>query len=113
MKNKSEDWRSVPYSRHGRQVVPKLPGVYAIMRVSRVMGLPLQSNVIYIGKTENLRLRMGQHLNPTTAHNPGVAAAQDKEALEFWCNLMPDDVIASAEKHLIRFANPKANKLRY
>lgn len=83
------------------------------MRVQRAMGLPLQSEVLYIGKTRNLRLRMGQHLNPATAHNPEVAVAPDKDALEFWCNLMPGDAIALAEKQLIHLANPKANRIRY
>jgi excinuclease UvrABC nuclease subunit len=87
--------------------------VYVILRVNRVMGLPLQSEPLYVGKTRNLRHRMGMHLDPATAHNEHVGAVRDREALEFWCNLMPREQITSAEKILIQAVNPTANKIRY
>src|SRR5437868_6760909 len=89
--------RSVSFSRHGRESVPGSSGVYAILRVHRVMGLPMQSEPIYIGKAKNLRTRMGSHLDPFRAHNEQVVAVSDRESLEFWCNLMPSDQITAAE----------------
>ncbi len=113
MNNEVSNWRSVSYSRHGRVSVPESSGVYAILRVNRVMGLPMQAEPIYIGKTKNLRKRMGSHLDPATAHNEHVGAVNDRETLEFWCNLMPQEQITAAEKNLIQVVNPRANKIRY
>ena len=96
-----------------RESVPERPGVYAIMRVNRVFGLPMAAEAIYIGKSNNLRRRMASHLDPATAHNEQVGAVQDREALEFWCNLMPGDQITAAEKVLIQIIKPTANKVRY
>jgi len=113
MKNAFANWRSVSFSRHGREFVPEASGVYAILRVNRVLGLPLGVEPLYVGKSKNLKLRMGKHLDPATAHNEHVGAVQDREALEFWCNLMPGDQVTSAEKILIQAVNPTANKIRY
>jgi excinuclease UvrABC nuclease subunit len=113
MKNEVSNWRSVSYSRHGRESVPESPGVYAILRINRVMGLPMLADPIYIGKSKNLRIRMGRHLDPATAHNEHVGAVNDRESLEFWCNLMPSEQITVAEKNLIQLVKPKANKIRY
>lgn len=113
MKNEVSNWRSVSFSRHGRESVPENPGVYVILRVTRVMGLPMQSEPIYIGKSKNLRKRMGSHLDPATAHNEHVGAVNDRESLEFWCNLMPQEQITAAEIALIQIVNPRANKVRY
>lgn len=77
------------------------------------MGLPMRSDPLYVGKTKNLRKRMSSHLDPARAHNEQVGAVSDRESLEFWCNLMPDDQIDMAEKLLIRTVNPTANKIRY
>ncbi len=68
---------------------------------------------MYVGRTSNLRSRMGSHLNPATAHNEHVANLRDRSSLEFWCNLMPVDETAMAEKMLIRSVDPLANKIRY
>jgi len=113
MKNIISNWRSVPFSRHGRESVPESAGVYAILRVNRVMGLPMRSEPVYIGKSTNLHYRMASHLNPATAHNEEVGSLHDRESHEFWCNLMPSDQITEAEKTLIQVVNPKANKIRY
>jgi excinuclease UvrABC nuclease subunit len=84
-----------------------------ILRVNRLMGLPMHSDPLYIGKTKNLRKRMGSHLDPATAHNEQVGAVNDRESLEFWCNLMPQEQITAAEIALIQVVNPRANKIRY
>jgi len=107
------NWRSTAFSRLARETVPERPGVYAILRVTRVLGLPMAAEAIYIGKTKNLRRRMGSHLDPATAHNEHVGSIQDREALEFWCNLMPGDQTTAAEKILIQIIKPTANKVRY
>ena len=93
--------------------MPESPGVYAILRVNRVMGLPLQVEPIYIGKSKNLKSRLGSHLDPAKAHNEHVGSLNDRESLEFWCNLMPQEQITVAEKKLIQSLNPRANKIRY
>ena len=82
----------------GGRPFQKVLGVYAILRIERRLGLPMHSDALYIGKTRNLRRRMGNHLDPATAHNEQVDAINDRESLEFWCNLMPGDQLTAAEK---------------
>ena len=113
MKNEVSNWRTTAFSWNGQASVPDTTGVYVILRVRRVMGLPLSADPIYVGKTKNLRKRMGSHLDPAKAHNERVGALPNRETVEFWCNLLPGDQIAEAEKDLIRVINPQANKIRY
>ena len=110
MKATLPNWRSVPFSRHGRNSVPNSPGVYVILRVNRLLGIPMHVEPIYVGKSKSLRTRLGRHLNPARAHNEQVGSVDRRDTIEFWCNLMPEDRITEAEKNLIRIVNPKANK---
>jgi hypothetical protein len=55
---RSQIWRSFQYSGAVLQVVPTRPGVYGILKISRLLGLPASSEVIYVGKTLNLRRRL-------------------------------------------------------
>jgi|GEM_PF-7091133 len=106
------DWRVAAFSVGGKRSVPSHPGVYAILRVERILGLPHQVEVLYIGRSGNLRIRLGRHLSPMVAHNE-VSFLPDRSTLEFWCHFMPGEDIASAEKTLIRSLKPTTNKVRY
>lgn len=112
MSSTFKNWRSTSFSAGARNSVPDQSGIYAILRVERVFGLPRASEVLYIGKTLNLRKRLGQHLNPQTAHNE-VSFAPDRPTFEFWCHLVPSELIDSAEQDLIRSVKPKTNKITY
>jgi excinuclease UvrABC nuclease subunit len=112
MNNTFKNWRSASFSQGAKSSIPGQSGVYAILRVERTLGLPRSTEVLYIGKSMNLRTRLGQHLNRHTAHNE-VSFPMDRAALEFWCHPVPSDQIDSAEQHLIRSVNPKTNKIRY
>lgn len=107
-----KNWRSAAFSSAARPWVPPVAGVYAILRVSRLFGLPHDVEVLYIGRSENLKLRLSQHLNRDTAHN-SVSFVPDRSVLEFWFHVMPSDMVAAAEKALIRTVNPKTNLIRY
>jgi excinuclease UvrABC nuclease subunit len=112
MSSTFKNWRSTSFSAGARTSVPDQSGVYAILRVERVLGLPRTSEVLYIGKSLSLRIRLGQHLNPHTAHNE-VSFANDRTTLEFWCHPVPSAQLNSAEQDLIRSIKPKTNKILY
>ncbi|HEU6448924.1 MAG TPA: GIY-YIG nuclease family protein [Verrucomicrobiae bacterium] len=113
MKNRIQNWRFTPFSKSGRASVPKSSGVYAILRINRVMGLPMALVPIYVGQSHNLRLRMAGHLDPAKAHNENVGFLPDRASLEFWWAAVPSELLAAAEKTLIQSVKPKANKIRY
>ena len=113
MRSNFKDWRHVSFSRHEQRFVPEATGIYALLRIRRSMGLPLEIEPVYVGVSHNLRQRLGRHLNPLRAHNEHVGSLQDRHMIEFWCNLMPREEIVVAEKTLIRAINPSANKIRY
>jgi excinuclease UvrABC nuclease subunit len=112
MKNNFKDWRMTSFSHPGRASVPARSGVYAIVRTRRVFGLPTSFDVLYVGRSKSLRTRLAQHLNLNAAHNE-VSFSSDRSTLEFWCHLMPDDEIVSAEAELIRSIKPSTNKILY
>jgi excinuclease UvrABC nuclease subunit len=54
---KTYKWQSTKFT-YGNTEVPENPGVYLINRVHRIGGVPLKSEPIYIGRTNNLRRRL-------------------------------------------------------
>ena len=107
-----KNWRTAAFSSGSAASVLSDSGVYAIMRVERMMGLPQKTEVLYVGRSKNLRNRLHQHLDLATAHN-AVSFIIDKSQLEFWWHSIPNEFVAKAEKTLINTLNPKTNKVKY
>jgi len=52
------NWRVAHYGIGGVPVVPGRAGVYAIMSMPRVYGLPRSVDALYVGRTLNLKRRL-------------------------------------------------------
>ena len=107
------NWKSIGLKKGLERHIPDEPGLYVIKSVERFLGLPVKHEVVYVGKSENLRRRYREHSNFTTEHNPNLLQRRMSEPLEFWYSLAPKKKISALEKDLISALNPKANKLRY
>ena len=73
-------WAAVPLSSHFRREVPGLPGIYAVLEVSRTLGLPVGHLVLYVGRSLALRRRLDDHLSLSRAHNGQVAGFRGRAA---------------------------------
>ena len=109
----SERWHSRALSQPFRSSIPQASGVY-MMCVKppsfETMREPFSDfhNVIYVGRSINLRQRYGRHLN---APSPKVRAARIAYAntLRFWFLEAPIDAISAFERVLIECFGPPAN----
>jgi len=106
-----------PVSMQGRlQIqVPTSSGLYAILRVPRVHGLPVEWEIAYVGKTLNLRRRFREHATPWRERSPTVRASaiyRDPN-LEFWYRELNSDLLDRGERELIRRIQPTLNMIRY
>ena len=105
-------WRAIQFLSVLTREVPESSGLYAISRVNRVMGLPIEKEVLYVGKSKNLRRRFKEHVDPwrESSRNLRVLYARNRaESLEFWFLAFPSDLMGDAERELIKQARPKAN----
>ena len=48
-------WKELDLNRILENRIAENPGIYVIKQVDRVMGLPVNHNIIYVGKTKNLK----------------------------------------------------------
>lgn len=88
--------------------VPKSGGVYVFCRVNRSCSLPLDLDVIYVGKATNLNRRFKEHLNPLAEHNVQLFQALQGTDIEFWYAKCPE--IDTTEKVLIESISPTFNQ---
>lgn len=102
------DWSSVRAASGMYSFVPKRNGVYAFCRVHRCHGMPLDLNVVYVGKATNLRRRFREHLNPLAEHNAALFQALQERNIEFWFAKCSD--IDTMEKTLIESTTPLFNQ---
>lgn len=112
MKNKWKKWKSSTFSPALSFLIPKESGVYAIVRLRRIMGLPTQLEVLYVGKSNNLRRRFAEHANPWREHNEVLNSITDRDNWEFWYLGLPQKELNTAERDLIRASNPITNFVR-
>lgn len=106
-------WKSIGLKKGLERHIPDVPGVYVIKSVERYLGLPVSHDVVYVGKSENLRRRYREHCNFTTEHNPELLSMRLSEPLEFWYASAERKKISEIEKELISKTKPKVNKIRY
>jgi excinuclease UvrABC nuclease subunit len=102
-------WKIVSYTRHSSRFVPARSGVYLVVKPTRFLGVIQETEILYIGKSRNLQLRMKQHLNPRSEHNKSLNQANGRGKFEFWYDFFSPEQISDAEKFLIQNLNPKYN----
>ena len=106
-------WQSRPLGHASRRSVPPVTGVY-IMSVRPPQAFSMHEpfcdllEVIYVGRSTNLRNRYSDHLNTPS---PKVRIARDtySDSLRFWFLSLPKDRIAIVESLLIDCFGPSAN----
>ena len=86
MKTQVHSWNHTRYSQSIQQFVPDRPGVYMITETHRVFDLPLNIEILYVGKSNNLRRRLGEHLNIHRGGNNQIKQLRLHNAspLEYW-----------------------------
>lgn len=107
------DWSIVDYHRAFGEGVPIASGLYAIVQSKRVLGMPISTTPLYIGKSKNLRRRFAEHTDPFREHNRALNDAVAGRDLEFWFVTIPHDQLGEAERTAIRALNPITNVIRY
>ena len=68
-------------------------------------------DILYVGKSNNLKRRFAEHLNPWREHNSMLNNLKENSSLEFWYQILKKNEITSTEKDLIQTLNPKYNQL--
>ena len=106
-------WKSIGLKKGLERHIPDEPGVYVIKSVERYLGLPVKHDVVYVGKSENLRRRYREHSNFAKEHNAELLKRRLNDPLEFWYAIAQRGKIAFFEKELISNLNPTVNKVRY
>lgn len=93
---------------------PAGPGVYAIGKVTRLHGLPLAAEWVYIGMAKSLRVRISQHLPYSEVNKPLRAWIQaNHSSVEIWTRKLESEAAAdSLETHLISTLNPQFNTMK-
>ena len=117
----TDQWRSVGFSILDANSVPTAPGVYALCSsppgrnvaggVSPYDLFSILYTALYIGRTNNLRVRFQQHCqNPS----PDVGRTRQTfgDSLEFWFCRISGGELATIEAYLIDCLGPSANQIR-
>ncbi len=109
----SPNWKNIPFSAGLATEVPPDSGIYAIARVRRVLRLPVDLSLLYVGQSRDLRRRFRDHAVPWRRGSRALKQLPDSESWEFWYRRFPEDLLDEAERHLIRTAEPVINIIRY
>ncbi len=104
-------WTTSLYGRGLEAAVPTASGVYVIAHVTRLHGLPIHINWLYVGQSKNLRRRYCEHVH-WTEPNPSLDAIRLDHTHEFWWVTAPVDELNTLEADLIDQLNPPANRRR-
>jgi len=90
--------------------VPDSPGVYAIGHREMYYGLEVRREYVYVGETNNLKRRLGEHL-PETEQNPKLQAhlRRNYETLICWYAPTETDQTRRVQDELIRMIRPLFN----
>ena len=105
-------WQKIPALDAFKSKLPEYSGVYVFMTADRVANIPFNLKTYYVGKTNNLKLRFGQHLDPWKSHNKDLFSmlnSKKKQKFEFWYSKISEDQIDALEKKLIKTLKPKYN----
>ena len=90
--------------------VPDSPGVYAIGHREMYHDLELRRDYVYVGETNNLKRRLGEHL-PETEQNPElrVHLRRNYESLICWYVPTEANQTRPVQDELIRMIRPRFN----
>jgi hypothetical protein len=105
------EWYSTQFLAQLAGDIPRGPGVYAIVRVRRVHSLPVTMEMIYAGKSLDLRRRFREHVLPWRERNERLRQADT--SWEFWFRKLPAADLDRVERDIIRQALPPGNVLTY
>lgn len=105
------EWRSIAFSDRLAGGIPNQPGVYAIVRVRRVHALPVQLDLIYAGKSLDLRRRFREHVSPWRERNERLQKSEG--GWEFWFRKLPLSELDKVERDIIRQSLPPGNVIQY
>ena len=97
-----------------RWQIPAKAGVYVISEIRRNHGIPVYTEILYVGKTMNLKRRFGEHLDPYRSHNADLyGSIKTAKNLEFWFQVIAKEQLDFWERKLITDLGPKHNQIRY
>ena len=114
-------WRSVAFSMADANSVPIVPGIYALCSSppgqKRTSGtsthelFSLLYTALYIGRTNNLRVRFQRHCQYPS---PEVLRTRQTfgDSIEFWFCRLSIDELSTIEAYLIDCFGPPANQIR-
>jgi excinuclease UvrABC nuclease subunit len=107
------DWQRVAPAASAAFIAPTLPGVYAFGDVVQSMRLPFSFRWMYIGRSVNLRRRLGEH-RPNYESNPALRDWLSKAAhnAEVWYAVTESDIAPLIEQRLIRLFQPPLNRTK-
>lgn len=106
------DWNVAVYGRGLENGAPVAPGVYVIADVKREFGLPTQMDIIYVGRSVDLRRRFSEHVHAYRESNPSLDRLHDhREGLEFWYRVALRADLGTIEQELIQRLQPPANRV--
>ncbi len=107
-------WHVKRVSTSNIQVAPR-PGIYLIGHSDQILGLSFNTEIFYVGKSENLKRRIAQH-DLRIEDNPRLIRYLKTRSSNayIWYSYIPDKHdLDKIEKFLIRTLKPKGNRLEY
>ena len=110
MRTKSPRWR-VKHVYSSNSHVPARSGLYAIGHDDTYRGLEIGRVYVYVGRTDNLRRRLGEHI-PVNEQNPGLKDyLLCTDNAKCWYTVMDKSELKNVEKDLIRKFQPCFNRI--
>lgn len=98
---------------HGKSNnIPESSGIYAYGEVIRIGGLPVQTRWVYVGKSKNLRTRIGFGHDARRETNTELKSwlKKSKINVELWFAPVAQDELDSVEKQMIFEIQPDFNR---
>ena len=104
-------FRRHSFSRNDLPLIPATSGIYLMVArpVATQPDILELRNVMYVGKSENLKQRFSQHSGNTATPNIRELLLFFGAKLEFWFVELPLDKISEAEQCFITCFKPQAN----
>ncbi len=108
------EWRYLPNISAAAQAAPSMPGIYAFGEVERVENLPVRINWVYIGKAQNLKKRLSQHVPPKEI-NPHLRnwLISTSANFEVWYACVEIVLLDELERKLVNILEPDFNQVLY